>query len=512
MNYEAVCIHLLSDILQKLVREQPEDKRKERNDRLNLMLLKLISFHRLEARISNTRLPIILHNQTLDPHFAASLMMEKRKTALRFEEQRGVIREIADAFRAKGMERMPIVIKGSSVFGLTGNPNHIRRSADIDLIYSDPEVLEAVLTDIGFTRDANYWSDSHEYCHMTRDHIIIDIHKYMPIIDYSAEINKKAEHAIARDSRIFFESSTNLVREELLYSHIVDSAQACEALGGMLVPDIHNQILIISAHIFKNFVHSAFRIPSEVKLAELLDIVDLMYHPLFHGEYMKTIAIQNQRLTCISFAGFLLKALFDDDRLNCIVGASERLYPKKLFWGGTMYVPQQIREYIHFDHGGFAQGFHAASVDLNRARVEVLTPDQQRYNSHGIRHVEAVTIENNASFVNVQIKCLHKPMISMHDTFDIVWDKTRYRFTCTHEAIDAEKVPTGWVIGRTDDEQKYTVTLSLPTDKWESEWKISTGLIMQVTRWGNGPLSTFIPVHFITQAKESADPMAGAYV
>lgn len=238
---------------------------------LTSLILELIEFHKLEVRVASEKK---INNDHINAnYFDAQIKIANYKTLIGFRNHCKNLENIANEFRQRSIKEMPIIIKGVSVYHLTKNKRNIKRSGDIDLIYSDPSILELILIEMGFSKDGEV--SDHEYSQMVKGNQVIDIHKYIPIINYSEGVINKAKKATNNNNRVFFESYTNMLTSKLRYEELSKNSFACEELGGLLLPNIEYQFLILCAHIFKNYVTSSFHISSGVILAELLDAYEL---------------------------------------------------------------------------------------------------------------------------------------------------------------------------------------------------------------------------------------------
>lgn len=331
---------------------------------------------------------------------------------------------------------------------------------------------------------------------MKKNNNIVDIHEYIPILDYSKGMVTKAKKVHANNSRLFFESSTDVSTAKLYYSEIAASALKCNYLGDMLIPDVHYQLLILCAHMFRDYINSHFHFSSDIRLAELLDALDLISLPSYDSSCLMKIINNNERITSVSFVGFILKSMEIDNRLASVLNNLNMLYPKKLFWEGTMYIPSSKMEYIYFEESDFTQSLNFNSVKLEYGRaIKLPTSLIQRYNSHGVRHIENITLEYQLSSIHLNIELVNKPILTTNDSFELIFNKERYRFSYCEEKLEIDDLPQGSNIEIVDNCSIYFVNLALPFKIVNENLINKTGMIIRVTRWGNGPLTTFIPVY-----------------
>jgi len=492
MKAEKKLVDLLRNTLKHISVKCIRREQKELyNKMLNKMFLQFITAHKLEGKIDKEQMS---NNdfQILDHSFFAYLEICEQNNRFMFEKQRQVLREIEDLFKLRGYKELPIVIKGVSLFGITNNHRNIKRSKDIDMIYSNPSVLESVLTDIGFKREGDDEISEHEYCMMVREDIIIDVHKFVPILNYSDGIINKSRKAEATNRRIFFESFTRIEKLNLLYPEIAKHSLVSDTLGEIPVPDVHYQILILCANIFRDYVNSHFHFSSGIILAELLDVIELLSHSAFDMEQLISIS-NNERRTSISFVGYLIGKIFDDHRLAPAIDF-DMLYPKFLFWNGTMYLPAQLNEFIYFDSSDFVNFLDSENIDLSTNDTKSITPNIEKYNSHGSQHVKLVTLEKKENNLSIKITLMNKPIATAADVFEIAFEGKRCCFSFADNAVKIEEKVDGCKFGIIEENAGYSVFADLPIKAITAPWKNNAGVFICVTRWGDGPLSTAIPV------------------
>ncbi|WP_427052430.1 hypothetical protein [Paenibacillus sp. TC-CSREp1] len=461
---------------------------------INKMFIQLIAVHKLECRIETEKLKINKYVK-LDHVFFNDLELIKSKTRIKFDKQVLVLKELSENFKSRGFIDLPIVIKGASVFGITGDLRTLKRSNDIDIIYSDLPLLESVLTEMGFEKDEMNTPSKHEYSLMVRGDILIDIHKCIPILKYSEGIIEKAVKAKRTGSNILFESFTQMQEYTVEYSELRHNSFKSSSNLDMDVPEIHYQILILCAEIFRDYVKSQSHFSSGIVMADLLDVMELVGNPTFQMSKFKTIT-SGERSLSVSFVAYLLKEIFNNDLLDSFIDEQMR-YPKFLFWNGTMYLPTESYEYIHSDPSDITRLLHSETFNLFE-NTKIINPKHSSYNSHGISNVKRVHLEKHNGLLNIRITLFNKPITNTADVFEMTIEGKRCCASFDGSYFRIEEILKGCTVDLYDEKEEYSVKLSVPINMLLTPLKMISGIMICVTRWGDGPLSTIIPLTVIS--------------
>ncbi|WP_339272224.1 nucleotidyltransferase family protein [Paenibacillus sp. FSL W8-0426] len=479
----------------------------KRNDDFSLRVLLAITNHKLEGRINIADLLKMNNSQMLTKQFIASLMFSQHEIKNTFQRHLGVMQEIFREFDKRGLHDYPILIKGFSVFGLTRNNINLRRSADIDLIYSDPQMLEYILIELNFQKDE--FPSEHEYCRMIREDAAIEIHKYVSIIDYSEDINQKKIKAYENNRKIFFEYPT-LKKNQIYYDDLIQGAQLCDHLGGVIVPDIHYQIFILCTHVFRNFVNSQFLFASHIIIAELFDIVDLLNHESFHLKQFNKIIEEKEGLTSVRFVGYLIDQMFGIKDVNRILeyGADSltgEVFPKILQFSGAMYIPSKSEEYIYYGIEEFVNHLGTEPIILNQGGSEVRIQNINKFNSHSVRLIDYLSVKVEEKKLNLIIKFNDIMPGQNCDVFEIFIEDKRCCFIVEdHELRDEEK-PEGcsWTLNQ----KEYILNIKISDPLFiPNKNCIELAFVLGATRWGTGPLTTLIPFRLLVDHPFSRAP------
>lgn len=464
------------------------------NNGISLKVFQAVEKHKLEGRINIDEIKEIYNFHNLGLHFIACLMVAKYEIENIFKNHVTAMEEINKKLEARGIKEVPIIVKGLSIYGTTNNTLNVRRNADIDLLYSDPPLLEMILRELNYEKKETF--SQHEYCVMINGAISIEIHNYIPVTNYSNENKRNAKKAMINNKKIFFES--NAASEEcIFYEDIVNGARVCDYLGKMFIPDVNYQALILCSHIFRNYTNSLFSFSSHVIIAELLDLLDLFSHHTFDVVKFSNITIKNKGIDSVKFVNYLLEQMFG----NCILReiTSEYLdwdgdlvFSKILQWSGSMYIPSRKEEFIYFGIKEFIDDLGTEEVLLPMNKTGLNVPNIDRYSSHEIQHVISVNpiLELNFIILNVN---LEEPINSqVCDVFEVFFENKRCCFGVEDKIISTEERPEGcfWELSEVD----YTIKLAIPIRLLKVYRNSEIGLILSIVRWGTNKISTLIPI------------------
>jgi hypothetical protein len=249
----------------------------------------------------------------------ASLVTELRsrhlRAALAQEQKVAAYREIRSAL--SGAEP-PLPIKGWTTYALTGERRHIRVSGDLDLVCPDPEGLTRTLRTLGYVGEV-LDGGRHEYAHLRRGSVAIEIHRYFPVYAYPPGVLATADR-LPPDGRdaVRPQAFVPPLRRDLNYADISEAIICGKAIGmeDLMVPDPTMAAFLLCTHEFKEYLTSPLDLPIPIRLGVLADIRDLTLHPGFRPERFvalaarfgaeDAVALTDRLLTC--WLGFPLSS------------------------------------------------------------------------------------------------------------------------------------------------------------------------------------------------------------
>ncbi|MDQ6417879.1 hypothetical protein RB620_00370 [Paenibacillus sp. LHD-117] len=158
------------------------------------------------------------------------------------------------------------------------------------------------------------------------------------------------------------------------------------------------------------------------------------------------------------------------------------------------YIPSEREEFVYFGLTEFIGNLVAEPITLSDD-IEVEVPNIHSYNSHGVQQVQRITIRREAHRFVFSI-ILHELMPGLNcDVFEIFTDEQRCCFSVDNNLLATEERPEGccWELSV----DPYKVTVEIPVALINRYGNAECCLVLSVTRWGTGPLSTFIPIRIL---------------
>lgn len=270
-------------------------------------LVELLREHRLTQRF----LLRASHEQPAwcGPQLLLHLAKESEQTRLRLQKQIDALNEIAAVLRASegGDSSSLILIKGYSLFALSGQMHHQRHAGDLDVLAADAELLWSVLGDLGFERKRHY---THEFGKAKRGEVVVDVHNFYPVPSYPHRPSQNEEGSNAALAASFTVlphcQSTVLSYKELRRYCVTGRGAGAQTI---LVPQSAALAFILVAHLFRNYVERPhFNSPNlGVRLGELTDVVELFHHSDFDGTLFSSLVQQHQAHDAFAFVSLMAR-------------------------------------------------------------------------------------------------------------------------------------------------------------------------------------------------------------
>lgn len=272
------------------------------------------------------------------PALLAALQAENARAVVLHQRRIQALREITTAWEHRmGPSAEPlIVVKGFSVFALTGDARHLRLSGDLDLFAPDPEALWQVLTDLGYhgTRHGGKFT---EYANLRRAEVAIEIHRFFAVYAYPEGL-AAADLTPERNPGVWRQQFGPIRRRTLDHAALRLRARQSEVelCRGLHVPEAALTALLLCAHEFGETLHSPFEIAVPVRLGIVADLLDLMRRPCFDAGRFHHLAAEygaEDALRCMG-AFIQLCGCSVPEALAGFTGAPSRLPRQVGFRGG----------------------------------------------------------------------------------------------------------------------------------------------------------------------------------
>lgn len=213
--------------------------------------------------------------------------------------------------------------------------------------------------------------------------------------------------------------------------------------------------------------------------------------------------LNDEMFTSIALTSFLIAKIFNDTRLLSFLSEIQQklTFPRSLLWDGSMYFPNHKNEFIFYDLSDYVSGLGVDNTNIEKGDTVLISPDYREFNSHGVENIEFISIQKEMNTINMLIKLTSTPTSTSDDAFELNYESEgKVRVTCTFDYIDGEiRVNENFdklEIKINNEDVGYSVSINnIPLYTNQRMQKNGMGLILRVTRWGNGPLSNLIPVN-----------------
>lgn len=285
-------------------------------------LFSLLAHHRLTSRffccISQER-PAWCNRKM---HIRAWKAHSQARESMRRQVQ--AVREVCASLAPSGQPL--IVLKGYSTYALTGENHNIRWSCDIDVCFSDLEMLWDALVHLGYVGERRVFS--HEFSTVSKRGVSIEVHHYFPVPILPREVIA-SDMSPLMNPGVWKQEFANVIGgsrigyEDLAKNLIQATTPEMEGLA-VLHPSMN--VFISCAHLFRDYHEPTFCRRDPVRLAELADVRDLLRHPQFDEQRLLCLADQFNGHDAVEFTGRLLQTYFSTDSLTA---SSLRSMPKQ---------------------------------------------------------------------------------------------------------------------------------------------------------------------------------------
>ena len=247
-----------------------------------------------------------------------------------------------------------ISMKGLACFAYTGNPDHVRRTLDIDILVDDPETLAAAMRADKVTEYRNV--SPHEIINARIEGVGIDLHAHYPI--WSLDGDAAAWQGRGREQGDAILHRGELQVSPLTFDDLADQAFSAGVFGveGVHVPDPSIAVLIICAHCFRDFMSFSsitVRAKPTLKFGDLAEMGDYLSQPGFSPQRLLVFADKTHATQAVRWMAGILLQLTGDDRLATALGASASSeedffsqFPRAVWGGFFARLPDSFENFI----------------------------------------------------------------------------------------------------------------------------------------------------------------------
>lgn len=253
----------------------------------------------------------------------------------------------------QSLEQPVVVVKGFSNHHITNGRVLLRGASDIDLLSYDPIALRDALLAQGF--DEKKTETRHELSELQRNNILIDLHKFVPVISYPADINN-----ISRENKMTTGKGI-LFAGEISYSDLVQNS--IKLFENVLIPDVNMSLIILCTSMFRDYITSGDEVP-HFKLINLVEVYLLLQEPNFNATKFLELTKKYHANRSVEFVNTLLQEIYQvsivDTKTNL------RWFPKVLSWGfNKWFIPNDLIKTV------FDTSFENALSTLGAAPIQL---------------------------------------------------------------------------------------------------------------------------------------------
>lgn len=302
------------DFLKKLMRSAVK-KNVEKNIKLADLkpMLSSISKHKLEPYVQEM-LPAVLP--------------EIEEKLITIEEQYQNFVSFLKELQTK-LEKPIVIVKGFSNYHNTNGRALLRGTSDLDILSHDPVKLREELLSQGFIEKKS--ETGHELSELKKDKILIDLHKFVPVASYPADINTiSSSNNWKTKGEMYFSG-------QVTYLDIVENS--VEILDKVLVPNVNMSLIISCAAIFRDYITTLEEVPS-LKLINIVEIYILMHEPEFNREEFLKLIRKYHAEHSVAFTNKLLIEVYDEYLID--FQHDLQSFPQILFWDRKWLIPENL--------------------------------------------------------------------------------------------------------------------------------------------------------------------------
>ncbi|GGZ92313.1 nucleotidyltransferase family protein [Streptomyces echinoruber] len=142
-------------------------------------MLELLDAHRLDARF--LRRVAAQGPQTFGDDLVRRARQRQERTAAGVTRRITLARQAADWLRRDGAGQPLVLLKDFTLYGRTGDPAHLRRSGDLDVVSDEPQQWADTLTREGFVPEGEL-DTLDEYCRLrSPDGHQVEVHSHVRV-------------------------------------------------------------------------------------------------------------------------------------------------------------------------------------------------------------------------------------------------------------------------------------------------------------------------------------------
>ncbi|MBP1904874.1 hypothetical protein J2Z32_001498 [Paenibacillus turicensis] len=253
----------------------------------------------------------------------------------------------------KNIEEPVIVIKGFSNYHITNGRILLRGTSDIDILARNPYEFKELLVAQGFMEIKT--ETTHELSELQKEGILIDLHKFVPVVSYPEDIN---DISVKNNMST---TSGSILKGKITYCDLLENT--VKLSEKILVPNVNIALIILCVSIFRDYITSVDKLP-HFKLINLVEVYLLLQEDNFHADDFLQISQKFHAEHCVEFVNILLKEIYQVS----LPSTSHTLnrFPQILMWNFNQWiVPKKLFNSV------FNISFESALLELGAKELKL---------------------------------------------------------------------------------------------------------------------------------------------
>lgn len=296
----------------------------------------LLDAHRLDARF--LRRVDAEGPRTFGDDLVRGVRERQERTAAGVVRRIALARQVADRLRRDGAAQPLVLVKGFTLYGRTGDPAHLRRSGDLDVVSDEPQQLVDTLVREGFVPEGEL-DVLDEYCRLrSPDGQLVEVHSHVrvPRLPDGVRPSDCDPRLHPGDWPQPWHLETYQLGQKRL-AGLLDSGDNAVGLP-LLRPE--PALLAQVCHAFGDYVTAVFPLPAAtVRLDEIAAGADYAALPDFRPELLAELTEETGAHDAVAFFRSMAVALLGTDPLAG-AGLPGRCEPREFFpvdawWDGV---------------------------------------------------------------------------------------------------------------------------------------------------------------------------------
>nr|AGZ94240.1 hypothetical protein [Kitasatospora sp. NRRL F-6133] len=249
-------------------------------------------------------------------------------TRERVRRQRELFAELAAACP----EERLVMLKGSTLYAHTGDPDSVRYSGDLDIVAAAPERAvrtAAAALDLERTADAAVLD---EYAGLLHPELgLIEVHSYFPVPVLPPSVRTGAASPGRNPGAWRHEACIG--EHRLTHADLLENL--ADGIPGVLAPEL--AVIVYAAHLYGDYLRTMLPLPAgTVRLDEVATVVDLCALPAFRPERFVRLVDRHRAHDVIGFVRALAADVLGLDPFDGVLPpAPDPLFPVDLWWDGV---------------------------------------------------------------------------------------------------------------------------------------------------------------------------------